>query len=237
MSRFNDGEGDEDYPNQWALWDKRAQLALEGKRGKAALRELREALEALPEKRLISGALCTIGLQSKLETLPVQLENPNLQTNTGEPVLYLNPARQDLEEFVLEHGKEPEGVCAMGAMAWYRKVKAGMDPAEAFASLPVLPDTAYDAASATARLGRDELGLAYVLAYTIAEQNDSEYSFGELTPEERYTAFLEWIDQELRKPPLRRPARKPKRERRRIVAGAALTAMRRPPVDAPRLGL
>lgn len=228
MSRFGEYDGDEDYPNQAALWEKRAQLALEGRRGKAALRELRDALEALPEKRLISGALCTVGLESKLETMP---------TVTVKGVPYPNAARRDVEEFVAAHGKEPEGVCAMGAMAWYRKVKSGMDPDEAFASLPVLPDTNYGSASATAALGRDELGLAYTLAWTIAEQNDSEYAFGEMTPEARYIAFLRWIDEELAKPPLTRPAPKPKREARRAPAGAALEAMRRPPAGSMELGL
>jgi hypothetical protein len=231
MSRFHEGDEDEDYPNQWALWEKRAQLALEGKRGKAALRELREALEALPEKRLISGALCTIGIRSKLETSPMYADGEHANG------VILNLERQELEAFLVEHPDEPEGVCAMGAMAWHRKVKAGMDPADAFASLPVLPDTDYGAAAATARLGRDELGLAFVLAWEIAEQNDGEYAFGDLTPEERYVAFIRWIDEELAKPPLQKPAPKPKRERRRAVAGAALTSMRRPAADAPRLGL
>lgn len=236
MSRFEEYEGDEDFNNQGEFWLKRAQLALEGRRGKAALRELREALEALPEKRLISGAVCSVGVRSKLEAMPVQLESPR-RTQAGEPVLYRNPDRRELEEFVEKHEGEPEGVCAMGAFVWYRKVKGGMDPAEAFASVPVIPDTDYSSASETARLGRDELGLAYVLAWTIAEQNDGEYGFGNLTPEERYGAFIAWIDEELAKPPLTRPTPKPKRERRRTIAGAALTSMRRPSADAPRLGL
>jgi hypothetical protein len=153
MSRFYEGDGDEDYPNQWALWEKRAQLALEGRRGKAALRELREALEALPEKRLISGALCTIGLQSRLETMPENVPGSRFDWDTRKNVddQIPNPERFELEEFVEKHGTEPEGVCAMGAMAWHRKVKAGMDPAEAFASLPVLPDTDYSSASKTAQ--------------------------------------------------------------------------------------
>lgn len=191
MSRFGEGDGDEDFNNQWALWENRAHLALRGRRGKKALAELREALEALPEKRLISGALCTIGIGSRLEAMPAE-----------------DRGRWELEEKVvlIEQSGEPEGVCAMGAMAWHRKVKAGMDPDEAFASLPVIPDTNYGSASATARLGRDELGLAYSLAWTIAEQNDSEYGFGELTPEQRFVAFIGWIDKELATPTPAKPA-------------------------------
>lgn len=64
MSRFeeyDDYDGDDKYNgNGWAMWDKRAQLALAGKRGRKALADLREAILALPEKRLIGDALCTV---------------------------------------------------------------------------------------------------------------------------------------------------------------------------------
>lgn len=97
---------------------------------------------------------------------------------------------------------------------WHRKVKAGMDPDEAFAALPVLPDSEPDAGYQTARLGRDELGLAFSLAWTIAEQNDADYAFGALTPEARYAAFIVWIDKELATPTPAKPAPRPKRVRR-----------------------
>lgn len=227
MSRFGDGDGEENFNNEWALWENRAHLALRGRRGKAALRELREALEALPEERLISGALCTVGLRSKLETLPEKVPGKVWDAATTRYVegVVENPERIDIEELVARN--EPEGVCAMGAFAWYRKVKAGMDPDEAFAALPVLPDTDYDSGAETARHGRDELGLAYSLAWTIAEQNDSEYGFGDLTPEQRYIAFIGWIDKELATPTPAKPAPRPKRGRRaqRVPAAPAGSAV------------
>src|SRR5690349_19793655 len=54
MNRFDDFDGDI-VPE--GLWRGRVNSALRGKRGQRALREIREALLALPAKRLIAGAL------------------------------------------------------------------------------------------------------------------------------------------------------------------------------------
>jgi hypothetical protein len=58
MSRF----GDSDYDGEFKLELFRANVdrAIKGKRGQKALREMREALLALPEKKLVSGALCVV---------------------------------------------------------------------------------------------------------------------------------------------------------------------------------
>lgn len=56
MSRFDDGD-EEDFPNQQALYAQATKNALKGKRGQAALKELEEALLALPDKALIEGQL------------------------------------------------------------------------------------------------------------------------------------------------------------------------------------
>lgn len=55
MSRFDDFDG-EIVPEN--LWRHRVEQALHGKRGQRALHEIRDALLALPTRRLISGALC-----------------------------------------------------------------------------------------------------------------------------------------------------------------------------------
>jgi hypothetical protein len=60
MSRFDDSY-DEDFPNQWALYEKAQQNALRGKRGQAVLKELEAALLAMPVKRLIHGFLAHEG--------------------------------------------------------------------------------------------------------------------------------------------------------------------------------
>ena len=174
MSRYGDDYGDgERFPNEYALWEANAERALKGKRGRQALADLREALAALPEPKLIEGALCTVNPAARLEHLREGW------------------IRHDLETRIEEQGA---GVCAIGALLWHRKVKAGMDPAEAFGSLPTLPDSDFDLDD-TARLAVRDAGLAYSLAWNLAYRNDE--TFEGLTPEERHTAFLAWIDREL----------------------------------------
>jgi hypothetical protein len=51
--------------------------------------------------------------------------------------------------------------------------------------------------SQTAGLGQ-QAGLTYTLAWELAYRNDETYE--RMTPEERYTAFLAWIDRELAGP-------------------------------------
>lgn len=58
---------EEQFQGQFALWQSNCARSLRGKQGQAALRELEEALVALPTKRLIadalvhSGDVCAIG--------------------------------------------------------------------------------------------------------------------------------------------------------------------------------
>lgn len=61
MSRFDDV--DYDYVVPESFWEHNLKRALASKRGQKALREMREALLALPEKRLIAGALCEATLE------------------------------------------------------------------------------------------------------------------------------------------------------------------------------
>lgn len=59
MSRFGD-DCDWDY-NRYMLWERAVVNALSGRRGQAALADLETALLALPEPRLIEGALARDG--------------------------------------------------------------------------------------------------------------------------------------------------------------------------------
>ena len=58
---------EEDYPNQFELWQGNCRRSLRGRKGQAFLRELEAALVALPEKRLIAddvakaGEVCAVG--------------------------------------------------------------------------------------------------------------------------------------------------------------------------------
>jgi len=170
MSRFDDYDCDEYYPNQADLWHANVKRALAGKRGKKALAELREALRALPEKRLIEGALCTVG-DKRIE-------------NAG-------PYSRD--DLLAKVERDGEGVCAVGAYVWFKKVKAGMDPQQAFEELPTLLDV--DGGDwETAEAGK-HAGMTFTLASTLAYRNDQ--SFEGMTPERRYEAFMEWLDEKL----------------------------------------
>jgi hypothetical protein len=179
VSRYGDPDYEEDFPNQGAFWQTNARRALKGKRGKKALAELREALLHLPEKKLIARALCTVNPEKRrpapYSTAPIGVANWRIQ---------------DFDSLVSEVG---EGVCAIGAFLWWKQVKAGKTPEEAFDALPTHADTDVDI-SETAWEGH-KAGLVYSLAWELAYRNDETYE--DITAEERYTRFLEWIEKEL----------------------------------------
>lgn len=63
-----EGDYDEEFPGQYMLWEANLERHFSGKAGQAKLRELRDALLALPEKRLIEtrladekGNVCALG--------------------------------------------------------------------------------------------------------------------------------------------------------------------------------
>lgn len=67
MTRFSD-DWDEPFPNAGALWWANARRALDGRKGRAILEELRTVLHELPQRRLIrgrladeSGDVCAVG--------------------------------------------------------------------------------------------------------------------------------------------------------------------------------
>ena len=67
MSRF-DGDGGENFPGEWWLWENALKRSFNSRRGQLMLRELRDALLALPEQKLIysrladaTGGVCAMG--------------------------------------------------------------------------------------------------------------------------------------------------------------------------------
>lgn len=56
MARF-EGDGDEEFPGQWWLYEANMQRCFNSRTGQEKLREIREALVALPRQRLIHGRL------------------------------------------------------------------------------------------------------------------------------------------------------------------------------------
>ena len=185
MSRYWD-DGGENFPGEAALWEANYQRALRGKRGRKVLADLREALMALPEHRLVEGALCTVGATAEAEAEEADW------TRTPPPPGFSrhSPLASSLRDAVDGQG---EGVCGIGAYLWHRKVKAGADPAEAFASLPRLLDSDHDLSETAA--AAEAAGVVYVLAFRLAYMNDE--TLASKTPEGRHAAFIEWIDAEL----------------------------------------
>lgn len=223
MSRF-DGDSYDDYDDEdgeaRALeWNRKVRGALRSEEGRAHLTAMRAALLALPDKRLISGALCTVGgVDAKLPAIG-DAELAELAAKSAarcaEAGIDLGPDwpkqsarseqidredwREKFTDTIGENGGA-EGVCFIGAYLWHRKVTLdGLDPAGAFAVLPaVIGEDDEDPMTETAEMGQ-QAGLAYELAWELAYRNDEV--FGSMTPEERYTAFLAWIDGELAQVP------------------------------------
>lgn len=70
---------EEDFDGQFELWRANCERSLRGKKGQAELRVLRDALLALPEKRLLLGTLedevgdvCAIGAYGKYKGVDLQ---------------------------------------------------------------------------------------------------------------------------------------------------------------------
>src|ERR1700761_17181 len=86
MSRINYSE-DEDFTGQFELWQANCRRSLRGKQGQEELRVLRDALLALPEKRLINGSLyedgevCAIGCYARAKGLELEKYNPEDATD------------------------------------------------------------------------------------------------------------------------------------------------------------
>jgi hypothetical protein len=57
VSRFGCDDYDEDYPNQWFLWQHNLDRHVKGPQGQRDLLDLHAALLALPERKLIGGRL------------------------------------------------------------------------------------------------------------------------------------------------------------------------------------
>lgn len=193
-----DGDGDgPDFQNAMELFEQRARTAIYSKRGRAALAELREALMALPKHELIEGAMCR---RPKIDEDDAEEET--------EQVLGPVAGQVSFDGAVVEQPDPAQqyGVCGVGAYIWWKKVKAGMDPVQAFNELPELDtENEYmvqgDEMFETAWAGK-RAGLSYTLAWELASGNDE--TFGTLTPEKRWQAMVDWIDKVLAEPPLRR---------------------------------
>lgn len=87
MSRISYND-EEDYPGQFGLWQANCIRSIQGKQGQEELRALRDALLALPEKRLIHGSLddedggvCAIGAYAKHKGLDLKAFDAESETD------------------------------------------------------------------------------------------------------------------------------------------------------------
>ena len=83
MSRISYSD-EEDFSGQFGLWQANCRRSIQGKAGQAALRELEQALLALPEKALISGELfnaegdvCAIGALARFRGVTETQSDPD----------------------------------------------------------------------------------------------------------------------------------------------------------------
>lgn len=81
---------DEDFPGQFGLWQANCQRSINGKVGQAILRELEQALLALPSKRLIAdelenreGDVCVVGALVKYRGITELKNDPEEMEDVG----------------------------------------------------------------------------------------------------------------------------------------------------------
>ena len=73
---------DEDYPGQFAMWRGQVTSAIRGQRGQKLLREMRDALDAMPAKRLIreelraDGEVCALGCLGAVRGVNLEALDP-----------------------------------------------------------------------------------------------------------------------------------------------------------------
>ncbi len=88
MSRISYSD-EENYPGQFELWQANCRRSLQGRGGQEELRILRDALLAMPDKRLIHGSLadedggvCAIGAYAWHKGLDLQKFDPEDETDS-----------------------------------------------------------------------------------------------------------------------------------------------------------
>jgi hypothetical protein len=176
MSRYSDCDDWDNNPSQY-LWASNYERALTSKRGQKMLGELREALLTMPKRELISGAMCTVNPANRAKNVYHSLESGHWSPR---------------DSFLAEIAEKGEGVCAIGAYAWHKLVKKGVDADEAWAQIPTMLESDGNALYETAEYARQTFGVALTLAWDIAYRNDEQ--FADMTPAARWEAMLRWVE-------------------------------------------
>jgi hypothetical protein len=192
MSRFSDLDNyADDFDNASALWWANCERAVEGKRGQKALTVIRDALLALPSKRLVSstlvdheGTFCTVGVYVAHKE---QLGGKSNEVTVQE--MLDKYTRCVCRHKFSDHNAEG---CSSQTPDW-----ASQTP-----KMKPCPCKQYEVeceegnAEDTADIG-EMYGLARVLAWRLAYLNDEELAL--VSPEVRYERVLDWIERNLKR--------------------------------------
>ncbi len=84
MSRSFSDDFEEEFPNEYAFFEKRLETSLAGKRGQNFLKELAAEMDAMPVKELVKGdlvtkdgACCALGVVCKSRKINVEKLDPD----------------------------------------------------------------------------------------------------------------------------------------------------------------
>lgn len=184
MSRFPEYEGDDEYAHlAWARYENNLRRAIAGKKGQRVLRDLRAALLALPERRLIEGDLatpagevCLIGAlvaykKAEANGVPVDV--------AARALADVDPEPWDGYERDAETGRYTKTVVLPWDSRTY-KVSHGGEGTE----------HTIDAAVS--------VGVVKTLAWEMGSNNDDLW--GRLTPEKRWEHALAWVEKRIVEP-------------------------------------
>lgn len=195
MSRISYNE-DEDYPGQFALWRGNLARSLASKKGQAALRDLRDALLALPTKRLI----------------PYHIARNGEVCATGALVAHRMVSLGQAREAALRALEDDSITCAREFCGHNRRAhQPGCGPCETYAGkgwtwvkpceVWVEPSDEYgeeDDEQGDTEAAATKVGVPKMVAWRIIELNDIELET--VTPEQRYERVLAWAQRGLDDP-------------------------------------
>lgn len=200
MSRVSYGE-DEDFNNQSYFWEHNAELSLSGRKGVRVLRDLRDALLALPRKRLIANALasdgdvCTVGALVVAKRVAAGADREAVLAE-------YNAEAQPVGCLYCFHKPHPGVDCPecarLGAAAQQRNPELTVPSWMSCKARNYEPD--YDDSEqgdVTRELAQKYGGANHYVAWSLVELNDEQ--FKDATPEERYTRVLAWVEQKIEK--------------------------------------
>ena len=104
MSRSGYCEGDGDASDNWnhIMWRGRVTSSIRGKRGQALLKEMLEALDAMPNKRLVKevleadGEVCALGCLGQKRGIDMSRLDPENYTEVAEAFGVADPLVQEI---------------------------------------------------------------------------------------------------------------------------------------------